>query len=186
MKKRILLIDDDPLVLKSVLNALQTQGYEMRGFKNGSEAVRAFKSEKFDLIVTDVRMPVQDGIKTLRQIRDYEKENKLFSTPVIIITGYASEDVPLDAIELGAAGYVLKPFDFDRFLLTVKKALGELHGNTPEDSDIVQMLAKIRMLVNEFQNKHEREIFENENLKQFLLALEKLTNQLERAVVKLV
>ena len=73
MEKRILLIDDDPLVLKSLSNLLRSRGYGVMGCQSGFDAISAFKKERFDLIVSDIRMAGQDGIATVKTIVNSRK-----------------------------------------------------------------------------------------------------------------
>ena len=117
MPKNILVIDDDVLVLKTVKKLLDREGYIVETAKSATEAIEKLKDHVFNLIISDVRMPVMDGIEFLERIK---KENK---TPVIYITGYASEEAPIRALKLGAKDYVLKPFDIDKLLDSIKNNL---------------------------------------------------------------
>ena len=72
-----------------------------------------------DLVISDIRMPGADGISLIKKIKDTGSKNA--QTPVILITGYASEDAPIDAIKLGVKDYILKPFDLDELLTSVRK-----------------------------------------------------------------
>src|SRR3990167_4372781 len=123
MKKRKILLIDDPLVLKTLANLLHSRGYEIEGCKSGAEAFKAFDEEKYDLVVSDIRMRDQDGIETVKRIRGLEKERDLSLTPIIMITGYASEDAPIQAIKLGIQDYFLKPFDTNDFLRSIESHL---------------------------------------------------------------
>jgi len=116
MKKKILIVDDDSLVLKTLQNLLSRHNYEVHCAKSSEDALRQVESGNFNLIVSDVRMPEQDGIELLKKIR----ANGL-GTPFVFITGYASENTPIDAIKLGAKDYILKPFNLDELLESVKK-----------------------------------------------------------------
>jgi len=116
MKKKILIVDDDSLVLKTLQNLLSRQGYEVVCAKSGEEAIRQAELDGFNLILSDVRMPGQDGIALLKKIRANGLE-----TPFMFITGYASENTPIDAIKLGAKDYILKPFNMDELLESVRK-----------------------------------------------------------------
>jgi CheY-like chemotaxis protein len=120
MAKKILVVDDDVLVLKTVKKLLEREEYAVDTAKSAKEAIEKLGGQEFNLIVCDVRMPDMDGIEFLEQIK---KENKA-KAPVIYITGYASEEAPIKALRLGAKDYVLKPFDMDKLLDSVKKNLG--------------------------------------------------------------
>jgi len=122
MPKRILIIDDDVLVLKTAKRVLEQNGFLVEIAKSGEAGIEKIKTDQFNLIICDVRMPEMDGIMTLKRIKT-EMCQKAKDIPVIFITGYASEETPIDAIKLGAKDYILKPFDLDELLSSVKKHL---------------------------------------------------------------
>lgn len=125
MKKKILIIDDDPLVLKTLQNLFIHSGYETECVKNGNEAIAKLKSNtEFNLVISDIRMPGKDGIAVINEIKKICKEQLRKELPFLFITGYASEEAPIDAIKLGAKDYLLKPFDLDELLASVKKNIG--------------------------------------------------------------
>jgi 3-oxoacyl-[acyl-carrier-protein] synthase II len=123
VKKTILLIDDDPLVLKSITNLLQSKGYEVYGCKSGLEGAKVFEGRKVDLVVSDIRMKDPDGIATVKGLREIERRKELSPIPVIMMTGYASEDAPVHAIKLGIRDYFLKPFDTKELLESIASHL---------------------------------------------------------------
>lgn len=122
MTKKILLIDDEELVLKSVTKLLEKAGYEVEASPSGEEAIRKAQKKDFDLIVCDLRMPALDGIETLKNLRSLYREKKR-PTPEIVITGYADERMNQALERLRVAEYLLKPFDLREFLAAVRKAL---------------------------------------------------------------
>ncbi|MBI4430791.1 MAG: response regulator [Candidatus Omnitrophica bacterium] len=124
MAKKILLIDDDALVLKSVKRLLENQGYEVISVKNSEEALKVSESASFNLIISDIRMPGENGIATVRKIQEMLKRSTRADIPSIFITGYASEEAPIDALKLGAKDYLLKPFDFNELISSVKRNIG--------------------------------------------------------------
>lgn len=121
-KTKILLIDDEELVLKSVTKLLEKEGYEVETCLRGDEALRKAQKKNFDLIVCDLRMPSPDGIETLKRLRALYQEKKR-QAPEIVITGYADERMNREVEHLQVAEYLLKPFDLRQFLAAVKKAL---------------------------------------------------------------
>ena len=125
MAKKILVIDDEELVTKSLKNLLKKKGYLVFIASNYQEAMEGVKGNDFDLIVSDIRMAGEDGIEIVKNIRSYLKENNKGMIPEILITGYASEDKYQSAIELGVHAYLNKPFDIKEFLETVREALNE-------------------------------------------------------------
>ena len=121
--KKILLIDDEELVTKSVSRFLVREGFEVIGCRSGEEALENIKTQTIDLVICDIRMPQQNGIETIKKIRQYLKEHRQKQVPEVLITGYADEKVNREAEALRVADYLYKPFDLRDFLACVKKNL---------------------------------------------------------------
>lgn len=124
-EKKILVIDDEELVLKSIQTLLRRTGYEVIVSRNGQEALSVIKELQIDLIVCDVRMPSFSGIETIKAIRSFLLSEQKNLIPEILITGYAEESFNKQIEELNVAEYMYKPFDLRDFLASVKKNLGE-------------------------------------------------------------
>jgi DNA-binding NtrC family response regulator len=119
MKKgRILIVDDEDIVRTCCSRALSPEGYEVRLAKNGLEGLKLASEERFDLVLTDLKMPDMDGIEVLRIIKEKWPE-----TEVIIVTGYQTVDTAVKAIKLGAYDYIEKPFTPDALVSAVTEAL---------------------------------------------------------------
>ena len=99
-KAKILLIDDDPLVLTSLRELLKRTGYAVTSAASPSEALDRVRESEFDLIISDVRMPGENGIDLVTKIKDFQRNNERQSV-FIFITGYADEDAPQYAAQLG-------------------------------------------------------------------------------------
>jgi len=123
MDKKILVIDDDVLVLKTVKKLLDREGYVVEIAKSAQEGLEKIMKQEFNLVVSDVRMPEKDGIELIEQVRQIRKNENKPHLPFVFITGYASEEAPIKALKLGAKDYVLKPFDIDKLLESVKNNL---------------------------------------------------------------
>ena len=121
MSKKILLVDDEDLVRKSLGIFLVKQGYEVIACENGEDALGRVRTEPVDLIVCDVRMPRLDGIETLKAIRFYFKTHNLKARPEILITGYADESSANEAQKMKVAEYLYKPLDMRDFLECIRK-----------------------------------------------------------------
>jgi len=102
--RHILIVDDEPLVRRSLSELLTLSGYAVSTASDGKEALNLLKSYDADIIITDIKMPQMDGIQLLRQIRSLNRD-----IPVILITGYASIENAVDAMKEGAYDYVTKP-----------------------------------------------------------------------------
>jgi len=123
MQKNILVIDDDPLVLKTIKKVLERERYSVEIVKNASDATEKIRNKEFDLLICDVRMPETDGIELIKQVKKIKKDENKLDIPTIFITGYASEETPIKAYDLGAKDYILKPFDIDKLIESVKNNL---------------------------------------------------------------
>ena len=120
---KILLVDDEELVIKSLEKLLKKEGHDITAAHNGSEAIKKAESMDFDLIITDLRMPTLNGIDTIEQIRKVVRMRGGTPAPEICITGYADEEINKKAEKIGVADYLYKPFDLRDFLSCVKKHL---------------------------------------------------------------
>jgi two-component system chemotaxis response regulator CheY len=109
-KVRALIIDDSSVMRKIVERSLRQAGLELsevREASNGAEALGALKDSGVDLILCDINMPVMDGIEFLRQIQGQEHAK---GVPVVMITTEGSESHVVQALSIGARGYIRKPF----------------------------------------------------------------------------
>lgn len=113
---RLLIVDDEPTILRALELALDIEGFEVVTAASGPEALA--KLENIDLVLTDMSMPDVDGLELLREIR-----RRLPTVPVAIMTAYASVDSALRAMQEGAYDYLLKPCHVDEIILKVKMGL---------------------------------------------------------------
>jgi len=125
MEKKILVIDDEEMVLKSLDKLLKKSGYGVSTARNYDEAMQSVEQSDFNLIISDIRMAGKDGVETVKSIRQYYKENKKDAVPEILITGYADESKYNEAIEMGVSAYINKPFDIKELLDTIGTILNE-------------------------------------------------------------
>lgn len=124
MIPRILVVDDEENMLKLLQRVLSKEGYEVRTAASGSEAIRLLRDEDFDLIISDLVMPVLSGIDLLQEAKARKPD-----TQFILITAHGSIGSAVEAMKTGAFDYLTKPFQREEILLAVHKALkyGELH-----------------------------------------------------------
>lgn len=116
-KKRILVCDDEEGVRES-LNLILEKDYDVSFATNGLEAIEHIKKNPTDLVVLDIKMPKMDGLETLKHIKKSKPDIK-----VIIATGYKSVETAAEAVKLGANDYIVKPFESNHVLQTIKKQL---------------------------------------------------------------
>jgi len=124
MPKKILILDDEELIIKSLSRLLERNGYEVLIAKKGQDALVMAEEEAFDLIIADVRMPGMDGVESIRQIYQILNKKKVSNTPTIFITGYADEKSEKEARALNPIAYIYKPFDIPELVNKVKEVLG--------------------------------------------------------------
>ncbi|HNX91772.1 MAG TPA: response regulator [Candidatus Omnitrophota bacterium] len=121
MAKRILVVDDAPIIRLMVKDILQYNGYEVCGEgANGKEAVEKYKELKPDLVTLDIIMPEMDGIEALKEILAYDSAAR-----VVMVTAIDQRESLIKAIRIGATDYIVKPFENERVISAVKKALSE-------------------------------------------------------------
>lgn len=120
-KFKILITDDDMDLRELLTEAVSNWGYEVSVAREGEEALRKLRMERFDIVITDLMMPGMDGLALLQKIKELDKE-----TLVIIITGYATIETAVKAIETGAYDYITKPFRLDELMIVIKNACERL------------------------------------------------------------
>jgi len=126
--KRILIVDDEEMIVQTVKAYLDREGFKTYTAADGEEALRAFQEKGPDLIVLDLMLPKMDGIEVTRRIRSQS------SVPIIMLTAKAGETDRVVGLELGADDYVPKPFSPRELVARVRAVLRRLEGgpNAPE------------------------------------------------------
>src|SRR3989338_8540480 len=121
MAGRILIVDDAPIIRLMLKDILVANGYEVVGEgSDGNEGVQKYKELKPDVVTMDITMPEKDGIQALEEILAMDEDAK-----VIVITAIDQREALMEAIRVGAADYIIKPFETDRVLSAIRKAFGE-------------------------------------------------------------
>jgi DNA-binding NtrC family response regulator len=116
--RRVMLIDDEVDLLDIMAEELSSAGYDVSAFHSGRDAIRAASRERFDLAITDLKMPDLDGLETAAQLKRLDP-----SLPIIVATGYASEAAVLASSTRGIVGWLLKPFGLDQILDTIERTI---------------------------------------------------------------
>ena len=114
----ILIVDDEKNYLLVLSAVLEDEGYEVLTALNGPEALEIHKRSDLDLILTDMKMPGMNGIEVLENVKAIDPD-----LPVIMMTAHGTVDKAVEAMQKGAYTYILKPFDNDRLIIYVKKAV---------------------------------------------------------------
>ncbi len=157
---RILVVDDEPSILRLLQEALTQWGYQVKCAASGTEAVEAVRAEMFDAVITDIRMPEMSGLELLKEIKRHDE-----SIEVVMMTGYPTIASAVEALKEGAYDYLSKPVLLDelrhlmtrmterRFLRgevnTLRERLGEelavteLVGNSVPMQRVKEIIAKV-------------------------------------------
>ncbi|HEU4685671.1 MAG TPA: sigma-54 dependent transcriptional regulator [Nitrospira sp.] len=130
----ILLVDDEPLMRLSMVDALEAVGYEVRAAASGTEGIEAVRQRPFDLVITDLRLPGADGLAVLKAAKDRTPE-----TEVVVITAHGSVETAVGAMKFGAFDYITKPFQMDELLLIVER-VGRVVKLRRENQDLKETL----------------------------------------------
>ena len=130
---KILVVDDEELLVKGIRFNLQNDGYEVITGINGQEAVDAAKNEKPDLIVLDVMMPEKDGLTACTEIREFS------DVPIILLTAKADDMDKLMGFEHGADDYLTKPFNILELKARIRALLRRAGTATKNDSNVLSI-----------------------------------------------
>ncbi len=115
-KKRILVVDDDPAILRLLSTNLKARGYEVITATDGEEALEAVQKDFIDLIILDIMMPKLDGVQVCRRIREWS------DIPIIILSARGDEHDKVNCLELGADDYLTKPFGIAELMARINTA----------------------------------------------------------------
>jgi len=140
-KMKALVIDDEQIVLDSVSKILTAENYEVAVSLSGREGLNWAIERPYDIVLTDIRMPDIGGMRVLMHIKRAKP-----SLPVVIITGYATVRSAVQAMKLGAADYLEKPFTPDQLLKAVASALDLAATQVPEEQILIHKEEMIKVL----------------------------------------
>ena len=115
---RILIVDDEEPIREVLASLLEAAGYEPTTATNGAEALKCLDGAAFDLVLSDILMPVMDGLELLKKIHASEPD-----LPVVMVTAMNDISAAIGALRTGAYDYLLKPFDKDQLYFSVLRAL---------------------------------------------------------------
>lgn len=119
-RPRVLVVDDEASIRDLLSKTLALAEYDVDLAPDGRTALERLRIVPYDLLITDLKMPGVDGLAVIREARRMKAD-----IPVIIITGFSTEASAIEAVNLGVAGYLTKPFRVPRVLAAAAKALGE-------------------------------------------------------------
>jgi excisionase family DNA binding protein len=118
-RQRVLVVDDEPSIRDLLSKTLALAEYDVDTAPDGTTALDRMRAFSYDLLIADLKMPGMDGLTLIRQAKRIRAD-----LPVIIITGFSTESSAIEAVNLGVAGYLTKPFRVPQVLAAASKALG--------------------------------------------------------------
>jgi len=180
---KIIIVDDEKRMCESLAKLLTGDGYEVQTFQHSPQAAQAIRAGKVDLVITDIKMPQLDGIGLLSIVKEIDDE-----IPVILMTGFAALDTAVEAVARGAYDYLLKPIEFSRFQLAVRRAL-EKRSSALDRRHLLERLKIATMLqerrINELNALYEagKSIGSTANLQELLRQIVVLASSVTEAQV---
>jgi DNA-binding NtrC family response regulator len=115
---KILVVDDDAIVVKSCKRILEAEGFEVITVPSADDALETVKKYDFDLLLIDVKMPKRDGMYLMREVK-----KDLPEIPIIVMSGYPTPETVADVLKLGATQFIPKPFRPDELTKSVRQVL---------------------------------------------------------------
>ena len=123
MRKRILVIDDEELLVKTFARLLERVRYDVSVASRPDDAIAMAQREDFDLVLCDIRMPGKNGVQTVQEMRIVQKSQGKREAPVIFLTGFADPKLEKEAQVLKPVAYLYKPFDTIKLLEIIDSTL---------------------------------------------------------------
>jgi len=115
---KILVVDDDPIVLDSCRLVLEAEGFDIASVPSADKALETMENDDFDLLLVDVKMPEHDGMYLMQEI-----EKKWPQIPIVVMSGYPTPETIANGMKMGAAKFLSKPFTPDELLESVHEVL---------------------------------------------------------------
>lgn len=139
----LLVVDDNPVHMTALSDTLMDAGYKVTGASTGADALSLMRTQSFDLVLTDLRMPEMDGIDFLRRAQELDA-----NMVGIVMTGHAAVDTAIEAMKAGALDYILKPFKLGTILPVLRRGLEVRHLRR----EIAQLQQRVREHVAELES----------------------------------
>ncbi|MHB1043626.1 MAG: sigma-54-dependent transcriptional regulator [Eubacteriales bacterium] len=158
MAPKILVVDDEEHMCWALERAMRQEGYQVFTTTRGQQGLELIREEAPSLMILDLRMPEMDGMEVLKRAK--EMQPKL---PVIILTAHGTLETAIEAMKMGAADYITKPFDLDELKIVVKKALM-----------ISQLVSEVSFLRSELTKRYGRIIGESKAIKELRFLIDRV------------
>ena len=147
MAYRILVVDDEKLIVKGIRFSLQQDGMEVEAAYDGEEALNCIKEKKFDLVVLEVMLPKMNGLEVCRKVRDFSQ------VPIIMVTAKGEDMDKIMGLEYGADDYIVKPFNILELKARIKAILRRSVKKVDINEDKKQNVLEVRGLKVDFDSR---------------------------------
>ncbi len=131
--RQILLVDDEPAILRALRHALEVHGYTIHAAMTGEQAVARVADLDPDLVILDLGLPGIDGLEVIRRVRAFAPH-----VPILVLSAHGDDDSKVRALDLGADDYVAKPFSMRELLARVRTALRHGDRTAPLEASVIE------------------------------------------------
>ncbi len=142
MPKKLLVVDDEPAIIKGLKFSLERDGYQIDAAYDGEEAMKMFDENRYDLVILDVMLPKLDGLTVLQRIREKS------SVPVIMLTAKGEDMDKILGLEYGADDYITKPFNILELKARIKAVFRRTNDTDKNDKQIIRVKNMVINLAN--------------------------------------
>lgn len=146
MKKKLLIIDDEPNLRRAIKYSLSKKIFDIKEAENGKKALKIMEEEKPDIIITDIKMPVMDGITFLKELK-----KQSLDIPTIVLTAFGNVEIAVSAMKNGAIDFLVKPFPITELEAKISSILSkESKKNIPDFIGESESILKVKKLCEKF------------------------------------
>ncbi|MBD3295933.1 MAG: response regulator, partial [Candidatus Omnitrophica bacterium] len=142
-KTFVMLVDDDPMVLRALSSYLSGHEFRVEGYSSGDELLKALEEEIPDLVILDLKLPGMDGFQICERLK---ADERLAHVPVIMLSGMAGEEEKVSGLDMGADDYVVKPFSPEELRSRIKAVLRRTSGQDVSKVKDIDGILSIDML----------------------------------------
>ena len=146
MNERVVVVDDDAVILKQANLVLSEAGFKVTCLKNGKLLMDYIKVNHVDLLLLDIRMPEMDGFETISALRNWESENSKEAVPVIFLTANEDSDSEAKGLSLGAMDFIRKPFSSEALKIRIRNLIDLISLQRDLHSEVKKKTAELESL----------------------------------------
>lgn len=147
---KILIVDDEEIIVRLLSMSLRSDGYETVTASNGEHGLEVFQAESPDIVVTDIKMPVMDGLEMLKKIKEIDSDKE-----VIIVTGHGDIDSTIKALQYGASDFINKPVRDEALAIALERAKAKIHIREQLEGYTKNLEQKVAEATEEIRRKSE-------------------------------